>query len=245
MKWCMDQTASFVGIRVGLPPSHRSGRLATLAQVRYIFAAMPQLKRKYVQVEDMELRIAMEPHVSQSAAARLLQQPHGQQKRQTKRLGTSLRHARRRFNRIVEQHCVANTAYGPVVKHFDIDLSDGGQMQVEYLCPFAWMHYLCVQCSAWAQFLSRMCGQGSPGQDMRDGQGSPGQDLRGSVCIYSDDVMPGNVLRPDKGRSFLALYWGIVELPDWWRSRGRFWQTLLFLPTEQVKKSKEVCQAFM
>ena len=179
----------------------------------------------------MELRIAMEPHVSQSAAARLLQQPHGQQKRQTKRPGTSLRHARRRFNRIVEQHCVANTAYGPVVKHFDIDLSDGGQMQVEYLCPFAWMHYLCVQCSAWAQFLSRMCGQGSPGQDMRDGQGSPGQDLRGSVCIYSDDVMPGNVLRPDKGRSFLALYWGIVELPDWWRSRGRFWQTLLFMPT--------------
>eukprot|EP00974_Lingulodinium_polyedra_P072384 7005419-Lingulodinium_polyedra.AAC.1 len=36
-------------------------------------------------------------------------------------------------------------------------------------------------------------------------QGLPGQgDLAGSICIYYDEVQPGNVLRPDKGRSFLA-----------------------------------------
>eukprot|EP00974_Lingulodinium_polyedra_P022899 2209521-Lingulodinium_polyedra.AAC.1 len=39
-------------------------------------------------------------------------------------------------------------------------------------------------------------------------------DLAGSICIYSDEVQPGNVLRPDKGRSFLAVYWGVTELPD-------------------------------
>eukprot|EP00969_Alexandrium_andersonii_P102991 4544937-Alexandrium_andersonii.AAC.1 len=73
----------------------------------------------------------------------------------------------------------------------------------------------------------------------RLGQGLPGQgDFSGGICIYSDDVQPGNVLRPDRGRSFLAVYWGIMEMPDYFRSRGLWWMALMYVPTGLVKTIK-------
>jgi hypothetical protein len=45
----------------------------------------------------------------------------------------------------------------------------------------------------------------------------------GRLALYFDEVKPGNVLRPDKGRSLQCVYWTLLDLPDWFRSRGYGW----------------------
>jgi hypothetical protein len=37
--------------------------------------------------------------------------------------------------------------------------------------------------------------------------------------MYNDGVTPGNMIRPDKGRHFEALYWTLLEYPSWFRTR--------------------------
>ena len=42
-------------------------------------------------------------------------------------------------------------------------------------------------------------------------------------CIYLDKAVPGNNQRPDHGRAFQCIYFTILELPDWLRSRRSGW----------------------
>ena len=161
-------------------------------------------------------------HVSQSAAARLLQ-PRA--KGQGLGKGRSLRQARRRFNELVKQPSLQGTPYGKVAKQLMVDTDENGPVQLGYICPHAWLYFACLQCHTYAQFSKGCLSQGLPGQEA----------LAGSICMDSDDVQPGNVLHPGKGRSFLAMYWGVKEVPDFFRSRGLWRMTLMFVPTSLVK----------
>ena len=116
------------------------------------------------------------------------------------------------------------TPYGPLVKQLEVD-TDSGPEQLDYVCPHSWLYLVCLQCEVFSQFLTGCLSQGLPGQG----------DLAGSICIYSDEVQPGNVLRPDRGRSFLAVYWGVKEAPDFFRSRGLWWVTLMYVPLNLLK----------
>ena len=80
-------------------------------------------------------------------------------------------------------HGEADTPYGPVVKELVLQTSDG-QASVLYTCPLALMFYLCAQVAGFAGLLAasvqrRLC----------------------RIVCYVDEVRPGNVLRPDKGRA--------------------------------------------
>ena len=162
--------------------------------------------------------------MAQRAAARLLK-PSGQ--RPAKGKGCSLRQARRKFADMLKKPSLQSTPYGQVVNQLEVD-TDSGPLQLDYVCPHAWLYIVCLQCRLYAGFLTGCLGQGLPGQ----------RELAGSICIYSDEAQPGNVLRPDKGRSFLAMYWGIKEMPDFFRSRGLWWMTLMYLPSSLVKTIK-------
>jgi len=171
-----------------------------------------------VAVQEVARRASLETHVSNSAAARLLQ-------RRAKGVGKghSLRQARCRLADLVKQPSLQGTPYGKVVKQLMVDTDESGPVQLDYICPHAWLYFACLQCHKFAQFLIGCLSQGLPGQEA----------LAGSMCIYSDDVQPGNVLCPDRGRSFLAVYWGVKEMPDFFRSRGLWWMALMFVPTGQ------------
>ena len=185
--------------------------MCRLATLWILLACMaPKRREPSVPLQEIARRASLETHVTQSAAARLLK-PKG------KGLGKggSLRQARRRFADLVQKPSLESTPYGDVVKKFEV-VTDSGPVQLDYVCPHAWLYFACLQCQTFAQFLIRYLSQGLPGQ--------------GSICIYSDDVTPGNVLRPDTGRTFMAVYWGVMEMPDFFRSRGLLWQTLMYVP---------------
>ena len=177
-----------------------------------------------MQTQDIAQRASLETHVTQSAAARLMQ-PREKGKGNGK--GCSLRQARRKFADMLKKPSLQSTPYGQVVKQLEVD-TDSGPLQLDYVCPHAWLYIVCLQCRLYAQFLTGCLGQGLPGQ----------RELAGSICIYSDEAQPGNVLRPDRGRSFLAVYWGIKEMPDFFRSRGLWWMTLMYVPASLIDTIK-------
>lgn len=55
------------------------------------------------------------------------------------------------------------------------------------------------------------------------------------IAFYCDEVTPGNVLRPDHGRSFEVVYWSFLELPRWFRSNASAsWFPLLFVESKKL-----------
>ena len=142
--------------------------------------------------------------MAQCVVARLLQ-PRAEGKGR----GKGLRQARRRFAEMLNKPSLQCTPYGQVAKQLEVD-TDSGPVHVDYVCPHAWLYIACIQCQLFAQFPTRCLSQGLPGQG----------DLAGSICIYSDEVQPGNVLRPDRGRNCLAVYGGHQRNARFFRSRG-------------------------
>ena len=133
-----------------------------------------------MQNQDIAQRASLETHATQSAAARLLQ-PRETGKGKGK--GCSLRQARRKFADMLKKPSLQSTPYGQVVKQLEVDTSSG-PLQLDYVCPHAWLYYVCSQCPPFANFFIGFLSQGVPG---------PGY-LAGSICICADKVQPGSVL---------------------------------------------------
>ena len=57
-----------------------------------------------------------------------------------------------------------------------------------------------------------------------------------SVVIYSDAVVPGNPLRHDKGRTFEAIYWTLLEFPEWVLCRQSTWFCFGVLTSAKLAK---------
>ena len=56
------------------------------------------------------------------------------------------------------------------------------------------------------------------------------------LILYADEARPGNVLRPDKGRMYLAVYYTFSELPQHVRRRAPGWMPGCFLRSSEVAK---------
>ena len=110
------------------------------------------------------------------------------------------------------------TPYGKLGR--DLKLGTGqSEMKIKCLCPFALMHHLS---SGVPQFAE-------PLHDSLRGK-------RGRIIFYIDQVVPGNVLRADKGRSYQAVYWSILDMPDWIRFRAKSlgWFAFCYVPSSDL-----------
>ena len=120
---------------------------------------------------------------------------------------------------------MSQTPYGRVLKTCAVAGTDGSEVAIPYVCPFAWLYRVCEACPHFVRLL----------------RASLGAEGRGSIVIYHDETQPGNVRRPDVGRKFLALYWGIVELPDWFQSRQGFGRRSSTCLTRSSTASRAAC----
>ena len=100
---------------------------------------------------------------------------------------------RREISSGIAAHNKADTPYGRVVQTL--------QVTPEFACPFvnpfAIMWHLCTLSAAFADLvrchLTQRCCR---------------------VVMYADELRPGNVLRPDRGRQVWGIYWTWLEWPS-------------------------------
>ena len=131
---------------------------------------------------------------------------------------------RRRLAGQLAEASQTETPYGRVAKSLTIH-----EVDIPYICPFALLWLLCSSSSAFAKFLYECVNGGyAPG----DGGYAP----RARIALYVDEVMPGNNLRPDHGRAFYAVFWLLLDYPDWFRSSAAGWHDLCVIKAADVDK---------
>ena len=93
-----------------------------------------------MQTQEVARRASLEAHVTQAAAARLLQ-PSGKGQGKGGGKGSSLRQVRRRFVEMVTRPSLEGTPYGDIVKTLEVQ-TDEGPEQLDYVCPHASLYYI-------------------------------------------------------------------------------------------------------
>jgi hypothetical protein len=127
--------------------------------------------------------------------------------------------SRREVEDELHKHREVTTPYGDMLQHFNLPTTDGKVHEVEIVNMCAMLWYLASKSDAGKEFLVKHLGS-----------------KVNNIAIYCDGVTPGNVLRPDEGRSFEAVYWTIMDLPAWFRSQKAVgWMILTCVPSKIVK----------
>ena len=104
-------------------------------------------------------------------------------------------------------HAEATTPYGEVMQHLAVN-----GVNIPFVSPKALLHYLCSVSPDFASLLGSVA--------------SASHDRTLRLVLYADEVTPGNVLRPDAGRKFWAIYWTVCEFPEFFRRSEDSWFTV-------------------
>ena len=127
------------------------------------------------------------------------------------------------------------TPYGALIKTLRAPSERRGvHHDIKYACPFAFLYHACELSTTFATFLEEHLSR--PGPASRNppssDQALPIDEVIGEarVVMYFDEVVPGNNLRPDQGRTYLAVYWTFLEFPSWFRASQNGWFELCYVP---------------
>ena len=123
---------------------------------------------------------------------------------------TTERSIRSRLTDAAVAHGRSHTPYGPVVKFTKLP---GEELEVEYVCPFAYLFYMCLMSDAFKDSMETLSRSDTP--------------LR--IVLYADSICPGNPFRPEKSRTVTCIYWTIVDWPAWMLQRSGLWPVLAFI----------------
>ena len=142
-------------------------------------------------------RVVNAPHaVSLTALAGLQQSLTGNVS------GKALRTRRHDVQQYMLGLAESTTPFGKLFDQTTLTVGDEA-FQWHVVNPFALLFALCTAAPVFGDLLRESMNGGI-----------------GRLALYFDEVKPGNVLRPDKGRSLQCVYWTLMDLPDWFRSRG-------------------------
>lgn len=119
-----------------------------------------------------------------------------------------------------------DTPLGPLTKTMEVPQEDGKpRAWIDYVCPIAFLWKLA---SLSASFFRIM-------ETLPQDEGADPPQRAARIALYLDDVTPGNVRRPDDARSYVAVYWTLLDLPNWLLHSTLGWFTLAFVPKKVWK----------
>ena len=120
----------------------------------------------------------------------------------------------RKANKRLRAEADYETTCGSVVKHATIDYN-GSPIGVQYIDIKPLFLFLSEECPLFGSMLAGL-----------------GQNLH--AVMYMDATTPGNQLRPDHGRSFEAVYWTLLEMPEHMRHRVANWFTYMYVQVKDL-----------
>ena len=112
-----------------------------------------------------------------------------------------------------------STPYGQLLDKMTIEV-EGAPFVWWYVNPFALLYSFCELSAVFCSLL-RAAGTSAGGL------------IR--ICLYTDEMTPGNNLRCDQGRRIQCIYWNCMDFPDYVRSRDAGWFLFGALQTKHVE----------
>lgn len=135
--------------------------------------------------------------------------------------------ARQGVGAAVAEHGRSETPYGRVLKVVRVE-SSRGPLDLPYICPQAMLFLACSLSTAFADALYEAV-----------------RGKRARIIVTVDELVPGNALRPDKGRTVQACYWSFLDLPDHIRSRSASWFTLFSIRSSIINDVRGKLSGFL
>ena len=120
-----------------------------------------------------------------------------------------------------ELYKVANTltAYGNICKETNV-AGSAGSMSIFHVNPFAFLLRATEVSHEFRSLLQTAIASSPNGLD---------------IVVYMDKATPGNELRPDQSRTRQCVYWTILQLPGWFRSRANGWLPFAYVSCKEQK----------
>ena len=137
----------------------------------------------------------------------------------------SERKIRRTLQRGVVHHATTMTPYGPVVQKVKLDIP-GMTDEWEYCNPVAYFYHLSTLNEAFGQLM-----QSLPSEI--------------NIVVYVDEIVPGNPFRHEKARKLQAIYFVVLEWPEWVLSRSGMWPVFGVLRSKLVDQFPGGLSGFM
>ena len=142
-----------------------------------------------------------------------------------------------------------DTPYGNLIKEIQLPVEaepgvEPEMLMLKYVCPFAYLCQLCQVCQGFVGFLKEHVSMNASKFRAQHREGAepygaePFRDPPARIAIYLDEVTPGNVHRPDKGRCYTAVYWTFMDFPSWFLNNMGGWFTFCFISANDLKKTK-------
>ena len=134
--------------------------------------------------------------------------------------------SRRSVKRTRDSALPTTTLGGPFWTEVEIELVNGRTKKYPMLAPMSMLSHLCSECDGFATFFARQL-QRHPVSESSAWQ----------LAIYSDEILPGNALKPNNERKLLAIYWSCLEF-DEACSDEDMWFHCMAVRTSEVKLFK-------
>ena len=118
------------------------------------------------------------------------------------------------------------TPLGPLWGEVEVEMLKGPNKKYPMINPMALLWFLCTECVGFRDAFRQQVAKHQPSLDTPH-----------SVCIYQDEILPGNPLRVTNERKLQCWYWSIAEL-GYFCSDEDFWLHILTVRSSEVKKMK-------
>ena len=120
-----------------------------------------------------------------------------------------------------------NTPYGKLMQRFTLVGENGEAVSVDFISPQAMLWHACSECPKFARAVQQMLVKERP---------TIQKPL--TVCLYADEISPGNNLKRDNRRRVQAIYWSIRQLGPMQLSMESSWFFFSLIRSETVNKVK-------
>lgn len=123
--------------------------------------------------------------------------------------------------------------YGPIVKTMKVEATSG-KVDLTYLCPAASLFHASLRCKGFGAVLSAQMAANVPSIDKP-----------WTVCLYADEISPGNQLKVHNARKLWAIYWSLKQLGGKALTQEASWFVWTVLRTDRTNDLKDaVSQLF-
>jgi hypothetical protein len=116
------------------------------------------------------------------------------------------------------------TPFGPLIRTCQLPGVDGRPVDIDIQCPFGMLH-VCAKTKYFGALLSSAAARSPP---------TFAKPWR--IIIYSDEITPGNAMKPHNSRMLQAVYWSFVEFGAAALAHEDFWLTAVTLKSTEVLK---------
>ena len=125
-----------------------------------------------------------------------------------------------------EKNLQSRTPYGPMWKELTgFSMTKGPPLKVSYLDPLALLWHACNQGGGFQEFLHD-CAARNPCSPARPWD----------ICLYVDEVSPGNQLKPSNDRKLQVLYFSLKQFGGLALSKEDSWFVLTAVRSTDVKR---------